>query len=395
MVDSFVEVTQATRGRNRPLPVASQCTWFYHDARQVAKANAHVDKLHHAIDTHKRCERCWMMVLPSEPNHCVCDRILHIDHPKHRTHNEPQALIIDQYPRTHPPIQAPPSTQATGCIDDTSSTNTHQKPVHPHQRYTGKYQHKAIPIQPPPPPPPAASEHDDDRRRYLHHQVLLHMHYAELQRLSSNTAKILPLALPFNCQLFISDIIADDERLERVIKSAPSQEHVIILFPSPDSITVSELKQKLYNQQHGNNNNNPNNTPAITTSSCNQPPTLDDFQLPPLYIVVLDGTWSTARVLNRRLPSSLTRVRLSIEKLNDDEQLLHQLHQLQGSDTADDASTRQPTSSDSEDIRRFGLTRKVCQSTYLSSKQASKYAKVTRCITTRKHAKRACKQLWH
>jgi len=267
--------TRAPRTHTKPQPVPTRSTLFFHDARQVEKANKHMEILRHASAIKKRCGRCWMVIAYPEKNHCICDRIERVE---------------------------------------------------------------------------------------LYHNVMLHIHYAEFARMSSNTAKIIPLSIA-GSRMFVCDVIDDDEQLDDLITRAEHPERVVVLFPSQDSITVPELKQRLrrIEQQQQQQQQVPTTASEVVQPSSPSPSSsnqeeadseeqdLRDWKMPRLTIIVLDGTWSTARALNRRLPSSLVRVRLSTPPSSSDPTL----------DSFDTRASPPRSPEDDGDVRRFKVTRKV------------------------------------
>eukprot|EP01039_Chlorochromonas_danica_P002881 gene2880-3146_t len=109
-------------------------------------------------------------------------------------------------------------------------------------------------------------------RTHLH----LYMHYKEWGR-SSNTGKLMQVGLLDKlCTTTIYGLEEEEQRLEESLLCRPS----IILYPRGDSLPISSLRE--WYEQHGG-----------------------DVQ-----VVVIDSTWPQSHAMDRRLPSSIPRVRI-------------------------------------------------------------------------------------
>jgi len=133
--------------------------------------------------------------------------------------------------------------------------------------------------------------------------VVVYTHYKELITLrGSNTGKII---VKEGAKRVLFGQFEEEAELVRMIQACP--ERAMVLFPSPDSITVQEWKQRF---------------PALSSIQSSEQTTTESPGTKPL-VIVLDATWNLASTLNRRLnlllrahaePSgeiaTLTRVRL-------------------------------------------------------------------------------------
>jgi DTW domain-containing protein YfiP len=125
----------------------------------------------------------------------------------------------------------------------------------------------------------------------LRTKILVNMHTKEFFR-SSNTAKVMATCIQ-DTEFFLSGLTMHEEELEREYwqKALTGEKQVAVLFPSENSLTFSEYfeqqNQKL-TEQNGVNK-----------------------QVSEFTLIVLDGTWSNARNLNRRVPDHVPRIRIS------------------------------------------------------------------------------------
>eukprot|EP00761_Pharyngomonas_kirbyi_P011631 gb/GECH01011657.1/.p1 GENE.gb/GECH01011657.1/~~gb/GECH01011657.1/.p1 ORF type:complete len:309 (+),score=45.03 gb/GECH01011657.1/:1-927(+) len=132
---------------------------------------------------------------------------------------------------------------------------------------------------------------------YPKHRVLVYMHYKEFFR-SSNSGKLLLNCLK-NSELFISGLESHENRLQNIVDK--EGDRTFILYPSADAISLEDfIKQHERNlEQHNNDTDDNDNHWCETTTNST---------IPSFNIIVLDGTWSQARSLQRRLPHHITRV---------------------------------------------------------------------------------------
>eukprot|EP00474_Spongospora_subterranea_P010452 CRZ10910.1 hypothetical protein [Spongospora subterranea] len=114
---------------------------------------------------------------------------------------------------------------------------------------------------------------------FLPHKVLTLIHFRELGR-SSNSGRIL-FSAPSN-KAYVFGVPSHESRLLQSI--AEHDGPTLVLWPGPESITTDELLSA-------------------------QAQTGD---LSPSYqIIILDGTWSNSRAMNRVIPKHIARIRLS------------------------------------------------------------------------------------
>lgn len=116
--------------------------------------------------------------------------------------------------------------------------------------------------------------------------VLCYFHWREASvRKASNTAKLVPLLLEGGRIVACGDVATEGPMYAALDDPAG---HAAVLFPSDDSITITEWRQR---QEAAAATD-----PELATKRSS--------------LVVLDGTWSEARLLNKFLPARATRVRL-------------------------------------------------------------------------------------
>jgi len=112
-----------------------------------------------------------------------------------------------------------------------------------------------------------ASSHEVGRRA----QFVVWMHRLERMR-ASNTGKLLEHVLP-GSQVLLHDRPSDIERLRDLLEEAEGR--ALVLFPSKDAVPASEARAAL--------------------------PGLRGGDLPPLVVVLVDGTWHQAKRMHRTL----------------------------------------------------------------------------------------------
>lgn len=112
--------------------------------------------------------------------------------------------------------------------------------------------------------------------------VVVLMNHREQFR-ASNTAKIIEKVL--NARIYIDGVDSDLEDLVLLIQER--KEAALVLFPSEDATTWSEVEQRMK---------------KISTTK-------------PL-IIVLDGTWRQARRLNKKIPDDIPRVKITPQTLS-------------------------------------------------------------------------------
>jgi len=69
----------------------------------------------------------------------------------------------------------------------------------------------------------------------LRHRVAIYQHFKELRR-TSNSAALIPCALPDNGQIFIAGNPPDEYQFQELLQRDPANTYV--MFPSDDAITV-------------------------------------------------------------------------------------------------------------------------------------------------------------
>lgn len=138
------------------------------------------------------------------------------------------------------------------------------------------------------------------------HEVLMFIHYREWGlRKASNTARLLPLLL--GTEVFTFGKIESEDRLMWRLRRASELrgDPVLVLFPSPDSVTVTEF---LSSEESGR-------ARGMCASERKKGAALGmrgrEEKERRFVIVVIDGSWKNARRLNAVLPKSYRRVRLS------------------------------------------------------------------------------------
>ncbi len=113
-------------------------------------------------------------------------------------------------------------------------------------------------------------------------RIHLFMHFKEVGR-SSNSAKIL-LQSCIGTELYVYGR-CDDER--RLLEFLANNSDSVVLFPSANASNLSDFVDGEYGTMKRKIRN----------------------------LVVLDGTWSQVRMMNRRIPSSVLRVKLTVKEI--------------------------------------------------------------------------------
>eukprot|EP01134_Creolimax_fragrantissima_P002676 CFRG2676T1 len=116
---------------------------------------------------------------------------------------------------------------------------------------------------------------------------------------TSNTGRLAPMVLPNNAKLYIFGIKEHEKAILDHIKTA---ENPVVLYPSENALPVAEYiatQQKI------------NNTETHTSST--------DIQAkrPKVTLIVLEGTWSKVKPMQRFIPKEVPRVVLAADSINE------------------------------------------------------------------------------
>ncbi len=117
--------------------------------------------------------------------------------------------------------------------------------------------------------------------------LIVYMFEHEFRR-TSNTGKLLLSCIP-NARLLISGYEAHEQFLKTLFETEPL--NTLILYPSEESITISELIEKRKQQNLEDSNQQPQNKKWN--------------------IIVMDGTWRNARTLMRNVPETIQHIRVN------------------------------------------------------------------------------------
>ena len=115
------------------------------------------------------------------------------------------------------------------------------------------------------------------------HEILVLIHYVEMaKKLASNSAKLIPMCFGEPDSIFTYGNFADELRLSELLAHR-NDEDVFVLFPSKDSVTMSQLEGE-ESKEEGRKRT----------------------------IIVIDGTWTMAKAMNRcEMLKKYKRIRLS------------------------------------------------------------------------------------
>jgi hypothetical protein len=113
--------------------------------------------------------------------------------------------------------------------------------------------------------------------------------------------------------VYVAAVPEHEEEMAVELERRPA--HTIVLYPSPDSISVLTFLEGLSLGEGG-----APAVPAIPLSNASPapapgPPLQPLLTIPshtPLTIVLIDGTWGQARRMAKKLPTNLTRVKLQM-----------------------------------------------------------------------------------
>eukprot|EP00038_Savillea_parva_P010696 m.192078 g.192078 ORF g.192078 m.192078 type:complete len:371 (-) comp18556_c0_seq1:55-1167(-) len=127
-----------------------------------------------------------------------------------------------------------------------------------------------------------------DARHDVGMDVICYLHWREASlRKASNTAKLVPILLQGGRLIPCGDVVAEAQLYDDLADPSGT---TAVLFPSEDAIPVAEWQRRCQAwAASGGEGSGRQRRPAL---------------------VVLDGTWSEARLLNKFLPSHAVRVRL-------------------------------------------------------------------------------------
>eukprot|EP00041_Stephanoeca_diplocostata_P038123 m.1478302 g.1478302 ORF g.1478302 m.1478302 type:complete len:434 (-) comp25165_c0_seq6:3603-4904(-) len=156
-------------------------------------------------------------------------------------------------------------------------------------------------------------------------KVYVYVHWREAtHRKASNTAKLIPMALPHGEIVACGDVAAE----ARMVRDLEAHDRAAILFPSTDAITVQDWYGQLLaagmRAQHTfqslpTASACPTSPAALSASGADIPfvpstgksPIDDGDSNKRVTLVLLDGTWPEARKLNLFLPEATPRVKLA------------------------------------------------------------------------------------
>jgi DTW domain-containing protein len=132
------------------------------------------------------------------------------------------------------------------------------------------------------------------------HKLVVYYHFKEVYR-SSNTGKVMLNTLN-DVEYYIRGV-NDSDWLKQLEETKPS--NVLVLFPLKNhSITVSEYLEQLALKRATGSTPSSFSAPSEGDDKANKP-------VEPLTIIMLDGTWSNARLLAKGVPEFIPRVRVT------------------------------------------------------------------------------------
>ncbi|KAL7068649.1 hypothetical protein ACR3K2_09140 [Cryptosporidium serpentis] len=135
-------------------------------------------------------------------------------------------------------------------------------------------------------------------------EILMVMDYREIFK-SSNTGKIINLIIP-NCQTFIYGLKEDMLRLFNIIKK--NKNDMLLLFPEKNSKTFLEVINEIfYNKMNFNKFEEDLEYKSIRGL----------LRHSRIFIIILDGTWSQAKNMNKKIPGYIPRVKITSKDISD------------------------------------------------------------------------------
>ncbi|KNC83166.1 hypothetical protein SARC_04572 [Sphaeroforma arctica JP610] len=118
---------------------------------------------------------------------------------------------------------------------------------------------------------------------------------------TSNTGRLLPMILPKHTKLFIFGIKAHEKALLDHIKAA---ENPVVLYPSENAMPVAEYVAKQQSE-------------AAAKAGVEQSENTSARKRPKVTMIVLEGTWSKVKPMQRFIPKEVPRVILAPDAIND------------------------------------------------------------------------------
>ncbi|OII77831.1 hypothetical protein cand_013470 [Cryptosporidium andersoni] len=135
-------------------------------------------------------------------------------------------------------------------------------------------------------------------------EILMVMDHREIFK-SSNTGKIINLIIP-NCQTFIYGLKEDMLRLFDIIEK--NKNDMLLLFPERNSKTFLEVMDEIfYNRMNFNKFEGELEYKSISSL----------LKYSRIFIIILDGTWSQAKNMNKNIPRYIPRVRITSKDISD------------------------------------------------------------------------------
>ena len=132
-------------------------------------------------------------------------------------------------------------------------------------------------------------------------------HFPEFGR-QTNTGKILTTCCPHS-QMYVSGLPDQVEAMFARLRANPTTS--LILFPSPDSITVEQFLSRFAPKKASTAPATEKGKDKEAEGAEKGPGALRVTDFPPLNIVVIDGTWNQAKHLVYTIPPEVPRVRIS------------------------------------------------------------------------------------
>ncbi|KAH8582196.1 uncharacterized protein ELE39_002938 [Cryptosporidium sp. chipmunk genotype I] len=125
---------------------------------------------------------------------------------------------------------------------------------------------------------------------------------------SSNTGKLVNQLIP-GSEILIHGIPGSFERLEEILsQDLQSYNETVILYPSKDSKSVFEyfldLKENKYSE-------------ILDKKDENRSPSIEFYKKLKLKVILIDGTWSQAKSINKSLPEEIKRIVINSKLISD------------------------------------------------------------------------------